>query len=196
MLSGLKDKLMAPELVRTLIEEFQAEANRLHAEQQAEITAKRSRLQAVERKIAGILAAIEDGNYNRSLTERLGDLEGEQETLQRELAQIPDQPPTLRLHPRLAEVYADKVARLEEALNDPAIKTEAAEIMRGLIDRIELSPREDDPGLQACLHGDLAQILTFCDGAKGKRKLPDPGGSGSQLSVVAGVGFEPTTFRL
>ncbi len=91
VLSGLKDKLMAPELVRTFIEEFQAEANRLHAEQQAEITAKRSRLQAVERKIAGILAAIEDGNYNRSLTERLGDLEGEQETLQRELAQIPDQ---------------------------------------------------------------------------------------------------------
>ncbi len=87
----------------------------------------------------------------------------------------------------LAQYNADKVARLEEALNDPAIKTEAAEIMRGLIDRIELRPREDGPGLQACLHGDLAQILTFCDGAKGKRKLPDPGGSGSQLSVVAGA---------
>ena len=66
-------------------------------------------------------------------------------------------------------LYADKVACLEEALSDPAIKTEAAEIMRGLIDRIELRPRENGPGLQACLHGDLAQILAFCDGTKGKK---------------------------
>ncbi len=75
VLSGLKDKLMAPELVRTFIEEFQAEVNRSQAERQAEITAKRSRLQAVERKIAGIITAIEDGNYNKTLTERLSSLE-------------------------------------------------------------------------------------------------------------------------
>ncbi len=58
MLSGLKDKLMDPELVRTFIEEFQAEANRLHAEQQAEITAKRSRLQALGE--ASVVVAILD----------------------------------------------------------------------------------------------------------------------------------------
>jgi hypothetical protein len=177
---------MAPELVRTFIEEFQAEVNHLQAERQAKMNAKRSRLQAVERKISGIVTAIEDGNYNKTLTERLSSLEREQETLEQDLAQFPDEP-TVRLHPRLAEVYAAKVARLEEALNDPAIKTEAAEIMRGLIDRIELSPREDGAGLQACLHGDLAQILTFCDGTKGQKNLPGPGGSGSQLSVVAGA---------
>ena len=89
VLSGLKDKLMAPELVRTFIEEFQAEANRLQAARQQEIAARRARLEAVGRKIAGILAAIEDGNYNRSLTERLGVLEGEQEALTQELDQAP-----------------------------------------------------------------------------------------------------------
>ena len=88
---------------------------------------------------------------------------------------------------RLAEVYADKVARLEEALNEPTIKTEAAAVLRTLIDRIELRPREDGPGIQACLYGDLAQILAFCDDAEGKKKLPGPGGPGSQLSVVAGA---------
>ena len=65
------------------------ESNRLRAERQHEIVAKRARLAAVERKIAGIVAAIEDGNYNRNLTERLGALESEQEVLERELAQIP-----------------------------------------------------------------------------------------------------------
>jgi len=186
VLSGLKDKLMAPELVRTFIEEFQAEANRLQAARQQEIAARRARLEAVGRKIAGILAAIEDGNYNRSLTERLGVLEGEQEALTRELNQAPDEP-TLRLHPRLAEVYADKVARLEEALNDPAIKTEAAEILRSLIERIELCPRRDGSGLEARLYGDLARILAFCEGATGKEKLPGSDEPGSQLSVVAGA---------
>jgi NodT family efflux transporter outer membrane factor (OMF) lipoprotein len=65
------------------------ESNRLQAERHQEIVAKRARLAAVERKIAGIVAAIEDGNYNRSLTERLGVLESEQEVLEEELAQIP-----------------------------------------------------------------------------------------------------------
>jgi len=186
VLSGLKDKLMAPELVRTFVEEFQAEVNRLQAERQQAIAAKSTRLASVERKIAGILAAIEDGNYNRSLTERLGALEDEQDALTRELAQSPGEQ-TLRLHPRLAEVYADKVARLEEALNDPAIKTEAAEILRGLIDRIELNPRQDGSGLDARLYGDLVRILEFCEAAQDKKELPGSGEPGSQLSVVAGA---------
>ncbi len=82
VLSGLKDQLMGPELVQTFVEEFQAEANRLQAARQQEITARRARLAAVERKIDGILAAIEDGNYNRSLTQRLGAMEGQQEALE------------------------------------------------------------------------------------------------------------------
>ena len=195
VLSGLKDKLLAPDLVRAFVEEFQAEVNRLQAERQQAITAKRARLASVGRKIAGILAAIEDGAYNRSLTERLGTLEDEQEALTRELAQSPGEQ-TLRLHPRLAEVYADKVARLEEALNDPTIKTEAAEILRSLIDRIELSPHEDGSGLDARLYGDLARILAFCEAAEDKKELPGSGEPRSQLSVVAGAGFEPATFRL
>jgi hypothetical protein len=65
------------------------ESNRLQVERQQEIVAKRARLAAVERKIAGIVAAIEDGSYNKSLTERLGALESEQEVLERELAQSP-----------------------------------------------------------------------------------------------------------
>ncbi len=87
----------------------------------------------------------------------------------------------------MAEVYAGKVACLEAALNDPAIKDEAGEILRGLIDRIELVPPDDGPGLEARLYGDLARILVFCGGATGKEKLPSSGEPGSQLSVVAGA---------
>jgi|KBSSwiStaDraftv2_1062776.scaffolds.fasta_scaffold156132_1 hypothetical protein len=34
--------------------------------------------------------------------------------------------------------------------------------LRSLVDRIELNPREEGEGLDATLHGDLAEILSFC----------------------------------
>ena len=44
--------------------------------------------------------------------------------------------------------------------------------------------------LKAELYGDLAGILRLCEGAKRER-----GGSEGIVSVVAGAGFEPATFR-
>ena len=64
--------------------------------------------------------------------------------------------------------------------------------MRSLIDKIALTP--DGDVLKAELHGDLATILVFC--GDGIKKLPGAEAPGSQLSVVAGGGFEPPTFRL
>jgi len=69
--------------------------------------------------------------------------------------------------------------------------TEAAEIMRGLIDRIVLTPVGG--GLRAELHGDFAVLARFAHTEKGRA---EPNGGPERLSVVAGVGFEPTTFRL
>src|SRR5262249_53578879 len=83
--------------------------------------------------------------------------------------------------------YGRKVAELELALNDEAIKAEAAEILRTLIDRVVLTPSADAPdGLDAQLYGELASVLALSDPAN--QKLPAPGAAGSQLSVVAGAG--------
>jgi hypothetical protein len=192
--AGLKEKLLAPELVREFIRAFQEEMNRANAEREQQFTADRQQLDSIRRKITGIVTAIEEGDYSRALGDRLADLEKQQERLETRLSEAP--PSTVRLHPRLAEVYAEKVQRLEKALNDPGIRAEAAEVLRSLIDRIELRPGGDGRGIAAALHGDLAQILALCDDSGRKQKLPKAEASGSQLSVVAGVGFEPTTFRL
>jgi site-specific DNA recombinase len=193
VLDGLKERLMSPELVREFIRAFQEEANRAAAERGQELRADRLHLEAVERKIAGIVAAVEEGNYSRALGERLAELERQQELLRDRLR---DHPPSIvRLHPRLAEIYADKVQQLETSLNDPGIKGEAADVLRSLIDRVDLHPR-GDRGVDAMLHGDLVEILAFCDESNREGKLPKTGVSGSQLSVVAGRGFEPLTFRL
>ena len=81
-------------------------------------------------------------------------------------------------------------------MNDPAIKEEAADVLRSLINRIELHPRSEGTGVDAVLYGELAKILAFCGSAERKGKLPRTPVLGSKLSVVAGIGFEPMTFRL
>ena len=154
-----------------------------------------SHLAAVERKVASIVSAIEDGGYSRTLSDRLSSLEREKESLTAPLVAA-GPAPVLRIHPRLADVYAEKVAKLEVALNDPLIRDEAGDLIRSLISEITLRPREDECGVDAVLHGDLATILAFCDAGKHKSKLPGARAPGSSLSVVAGIGFEPMTFRL
>jgi site-specific DNA recombinase len=187
VLGGLKDRLLAPELVKEFVAEYQAEMNRTAREATHKAAALRQDLGAIERKIAGIVRAIEDGAYNPTLTRRLTELEQQKAAAERTLAAA-GAPPVVFLHPNLAEVYRLKVARLEEALNTPGVRAEAAEILRSLIDRIVLRPRPEGDGMAAELVGDLAAILTMCGEAqngKGPSRL-SPGGP-SQLSVVAGT---------
>lgn len=93
----------------------------------------------------------------------------------------------IRMHPRVAELYAEKVAGLEEALNDEAIRSEAAELRRSLITRVELRPGTDHDRLDAMLYGDPARIMTMCDEDDHKSKLSGAGVPRSLLSVVAGA---------
>ena len=80
----------------------------------------------------------------------------------------------------------------------PASRTEAAtrpqavEIIRSLIERIEIQPGKERGHCEVIIVGALAQILAF---AQQKTTAASTGDSGTFL-MVAGVGFEPTTFRL
>ena len=194
VLSGLKDRLMAPELVATFIEEFTAEINRHAVDAEQDRRSREREHATVMRKIDAILKAIEDGMYTPSMKDRLLALEDQKGELQAALDTPPPSP--LRIHPNIHKIYERKVADLANVLNDDAIKAEANEVIRGLIDKIVLIPAMDGSGLDAQLYGDLAAILTFCDTDDPKKQRPDSEETGRQLSVVAGVGFEPTTFKL
>jgi site-specific DNA recombinase len=133
VLAGLKGRLMAPELVREFIRAFHEEVNRAAAEFEQRIKSDALELQSLERKIASIVAAIEEGKYSRALGDRLAELERQRDLIRARKAENPTGP--IRFHPRLADVYAEKVQQLEEALNEPPIRDEAAEVLRSLIDR-------------------------------------------------------------
>ena len=77
----------------------------------------------------------------------------------------------------------------------------SATLIRTLVDKIVLTPK-DASGLSIDLHGDLAGILQVSVGKKlpggKKRAAPEvPSGAADlQVTMVAGIGFEPMTFRL
>ena len=96
------------------------------------------------------------------LQAKLDDLEQSKARLQSEIDGAPT--PSPRLHPNLAELYRKKVASLQDALVDPATKTEALEILRGLIDRLSVSAGEN--GFTIELVGEIANMVRLSTGAE------------------------------
>jgi site-specific DNA recombinase len=110
ILDALRTRLMQPEHVATFIAEFTAEWNRLQAETSAHDVARRRELDVVQRKLAGVIDAIADGLRAPGLQQRLDELEARKAELERALSAAPI--PAPRLHPRLADLYRQKVESL------------------------------------------------------------------------------------
>jgi site-specific DNA recombinase len=191
ILDGLGTKLMDPELFKVFAEEFHREVNRLRIEAGAHITAAKDELQQISRKTAKLVNAISEGAPAKALAAELQRLESREEELERLLAEQASPPPPL-IHPAVADIYRRKVADLQSSLNDPELAREAFEIIRSLIEAIILTPEAGE--LQIELRGELASILALCSDSK------KPAGFETeralQVSLVAGTGFEPVTFRL
>jgi hypothetical protein len=173
--------MMAPDLIDVFVGEFNTEMRNLAASAERETVAAKRTLSDIERKLAAIVRAIEDGAYNHTLKARLTALEHEKVQAEARL-RAGKSAPVLRLHTNLPELYRKKIGRLAEALNVSETATEAAEIMRGLIDRIVLTPVDGE--LRAELHGDLAVLARFAQ-EEGLKSDGNP----ARLSVVAGVRF-------
>ncbi len=193
VLAGLKDRLMAPEAASEAMRAWAEETNRLNRERRASGASDRKELAEVEKKIATMISVIEDGGYVRGMMDRLRELEAKQDELNAHLSAVPVDIPDI--HPRIADIYRRKVERLAEALGDPEDRDEAAAAIRGLIERIVLTPGTKRVEMGATLYGDLGAILEWT--GKGQRTTrTDTPMSGVSVSVVAGAGFEPATFRL
>jgi hypothetical protein len=177
-LSGLKERMMAPDLVAAFVDEFNAEMRKLATSAECETLAAKRALAEIERKLAAIVRAIEDGAYTPTLKARLTALEQEKAQTEARL-RAGKHAPVLRLHTNLPELYRNKIGRLAEALSAPETVAEAAEVMRGLIDRIVLTPAAGE--LRAELHGDLAVLARFAQEGE-QRSAADT----ARLSVVAG----------
>ena len=125
ILDALQARLMEPEHVAAFVAEFNAEWNRLQGEVSAHKGAKRRELDAVGRKLDGLINAIAEGLRAPGLQQKLDELTVRQAELERALQAAPRPPPLL--HPKLADVYRQRVENLQTALDGPdgsaALKT-------------------------------------------------------------------------
>ena len=183
VLVGLKDHLMAPEAADAAVRAWAEETNRLNRERNASSEAERKELADVNKKIEGIVVAIQDGAYSPALKEQLHKLEARKEELNDRLATVPAKIPDI--HPNVAGVYRRKVARLATALGKPEERDAAAAAIRSLIDGIVLTPGEKRGELQVTLRGELGKILEWTGSGAEKEKTDTPS-SGMSVSVVAG----------
>ena len=117
------------------------------------------------------------------------ELEARKAQLQQIIAEWKE--PSALLHPSMVETYRNKVSALHEALARSDTRAEASEALRARIEAVLLVP--EDGRLQVELRGDLAALLACASGQKKPRLSAE---TGPQFCLVAGVGFEPTTFRL
>ena len=202
VLGALRSDLLTPERVDEYVRAF-AEA---WAELEREAGARRAQVERslaeAERGLQGMVRAVEGGSWSEAIKTRLHDLENRKAQLKADLAAL-DAPAPVRLHPNAAAMYARQIAELQAALNADDIRAEATDALRLLIERVVLTPDPTAPdGLAAELRGDLAEILALAAAPEagsrrvGAKNSPGRMFTGSQLSVVAGAGFEPAAFRL
>ena len=112
----------------------------------------------------------------------LRDLEFRKKDLERQL-QVSDQGKAIGVHPNMADLYARKVGELQTFLADEMLRPEAMEIIRSLIDHIEVHDSDTRDKPDVILVGALAAILDYTH----QNKTAASRGDGGRVLIVAGA---------
>lgn len=89
MLTGLQERLVSAEAVKQAVRAYVEETNRLNHQRRAQQDTDRRALAKIERAIAGIISAIEDGMYQPSMKARMDELEGQKAEINARMAETP-----------------------------------------------------------------------------------------------------------
>jgi hypothetical protein len=195
VMDTLKTRLMQPHLVEEFIRSFHAEVNRLEKERNVDREHTAKGLVRINRKLDGLYEAIADGLRTPGLKAKLEELEQHKEELELQISSAP--PPAPVLHPNLAGLYRRNVENLHASLDRADSRTEAAEILRGLVESIRV--RNLDDGIEIELVGEITNMIKTAQTADLKGKAASEEAASlknyrSSVKVVAGAGFgqDPT----
>jgi len=221
VINALQTHLMDKNLCAKFCKEYTEHSNNLRRQHNIARAGYEQELVKIKRENEKLVEAVLNGVPGSVLKEK-GEFIVKRKAELEEILENLEEAPVL-FHPSMALRYQNEVSKLIESLNNEEHKEEAIDLIRNLVDKIVLTPTKDEKGLSVDLIGDLAGILSIAtkddralvkDGlsllnqsrqeAESHCKevgLEEKNGQCDQASIkqeamVAGVGFEPTTFRL
>ncbi|WP_404714205.1 recombinase zinc beta ribbon domain-containing protein [Sphingomonas sp. MMS24-J13] len=191
-LATLQSHLLTEEHAKLFVEEFRREAARLAKSDERHDELAEARLRQVESELATLSQNL-TVQFSPTLMTMLLEREAEKAQLEARLAFL-GKPKTMAEvlpHPVLLERFTRKVEALRVSLDDDSVRTEAAAVLATLIESVTIYPAADH-GAEAEVVAKVADLLIWATNDNAAPK----GGVCSSITVVAGTGFEPVTFRL
>ena len=158
VLAALQSRLMDPALLEEFCTEYTRHLNALRNEKNASLIVAKAELTKLAKERENLIQAIKDGVPASEIKDDLARITARREELEELLDGTKEEP--VLLHPGMAGHYRKQIARLAAALNDDENRAEAADLIRSLVDRIVLTPNDQDK-LDISLFGDLAGILSM-----------------------------------
>lgn len=159
VLNALQNHLMDPRACEVFCEEYRRHLNELQMRRSASLRSHQLELERALKEKDRFVQSIKDGVPATLIKDDLVRVSARCDELKQILDNTEDTP--VLIHPRMADRYKKEVAALRAALNDEANRTEAAELLRSLVDKIVLTPKATGKGLSIDLYGDLAGILSI-----------------------------------
>ena len=168
--TGLKQRLLAPDLVEAFVQEYVTEvnaANRTRGKTLAKLSQDSARN---SRQISNLMEMLKEGHRSQAVVQELRGLEDRQASLSAQMTAAGKPEPVPTLHPNLPDLYRRKVEALEKALQDPSAAALAAEALRTLIDAILVHPYPHGEGRLLGLRqvGDLSGARTIAVKIRGR----------------------------
>ena len=194
---AIRHNLLHPDVIAAYLDEFRqawAGERRKRIAARARFDRQLREIDLQEERIADAIMA---GIGPASLKARADKLAQQRSELAAQMVTLPDVEPMVA-HPAMIEDYRRQIGDLSNiAADDRAAAEQARPLLQQLIEFVAVHPRKDGKrGADLVLHGDLANLMGMANPAQ---STPAPEGEDagkSMLKLVAGVGFEPTTFRL
>ncbi len=124
----------------------------------------RAQLAELEIELENLSRNLLAGVLSSTLAKMLSDREEEREALLGRLGGGQTADVKILPHPALLRHFEQRVTKIREALNDPAHKSEAAETIRSLIDRVTIST--EDGEIVADIEASTTSLLDFAQTRK------------------------------
>jgi DNA invertase Pin-like site-specific DNA recombinase len=184
VLTGLKDILFGnEELIDAFVSEFKAEVARLRKQRGAGERQALKDLNKINTAIRRCLKFITEGDGDPGLVrDELSALEARKRDLGRTMASTQEDR-TVEVHPNIVEFYDRKITELQTLLSDETTRPEAMELIRSMIERIEVHAGDDHKTPNVILMGALAAILDYTQ----QNKTAVSGGDDGRVLMVAGT---------